>query len=191
MKSILTPALLCLALAAPLASPSLAATIPQAKPADVALTVALPADPIQVEMSAPKERYLGGEPVILTVVLRNNTLKPVSFLMLGPKYELVVRYNSGRKRGKGKQVLLFTKGKEDSTGEEIAEHIVGPSESWQYKIVLNRLFDMSRAGTYTVLGHKDLKMENPTPGGSLVGARKPSGDLKLTVSEDDVTTGPS
>ncbi len=143
----------------------------------------VPADEVQIEVSAPKDRYLGGEPVVVSVVLRNNSSKPVSFLMLGPKFEFAVRNNT-TKKGKGKLVGLIGKGRDDSNGERVAEVIVGAHDSKTYKIALSRLFDMSRAGTYTVSGKKNLKLENPAPGGNLIGATKVARDLKLVVDGD-------
>jgi hypothetical protein len=180
VKISFAPALLCLALASDvLAVPSAQPKTPEAAP--------IAPDPVQVEVRAPKDRYLGGEPVIISVVLRNNTNKPVSFLMLGPKYEFAVRNNLNSKRGKGRLVGLVAKGRDDSTGEKVAEHVVEPSGEWKYEIVLSRLFDLSRAGTYTVSGHKNLKLENPAPGGSLVGANKLARDVKIVVLDGDVS----
>ena len=142
-----------------------------------------PAEPIQVEVRAPKDRYLGGEPVVLSVVLRNTTNKPISFLMLGPKFEFAVR-NNVTKKGKGKLVGLSGKGRDESTGEKVGEHIVAPDGEWKYEVVLSRLFDLSRAGTYTISGRKNLKIENPIPGGNLIGATKVARDLKLVIDGD-------
>jgi len=123
VKSSFAPVLLCLLL---LPFAGNAATTPTKTP-EVAPA---PADPIQVEVRSPKDHYLGGEPVIVTVVLRNTTNKPVSFLMLGPKFEFAVR-NNLTKRGKGKLVGLSGKGRDDSTGDKVAEHIVAPDGEWK------------------------------------------------------------
>lgn len=145
-----------------------------------------PADPIQVEVRPLKERVLGGEPVVVIVVLRNSSDKPIPFLMLGPHYEFVVRNNFNLKRGKGRLVALSGRGRDLSTVDKVAERIVRPNEEWQYRVVLSRLFDMSRAGTYTISGSKKLKIENPVPGGNLIGANKVARDIKITVAEDDL-----
>jgi len=180
VKPFLTPVLLCLALlpVQVLAAPNAKPKIPETAPA---------VEEVQVEVRPSKDRYLGGEPVVLSVALRNNSSKPVSFLMLGPKYEFAVRNNLGSKRGKGRLVGLVAKGRDDSTGEKVAEHVVAPGDSWEYKIVLSRSFDMSRAGTYTVSGHKNLKLDNPAPGGNLIGVTKLARDVKVVVLDGDVS----
>lgn len=180
VKISFAPALLCLAL---LPINSFAVTSAQPKIPETAPVV----EEVQVEVRPSKDRYLGGEPVVLSVALRNNSSKPVSFLMLGPKYEFAVRNNFGSKRGKGRLVGLSAKGRDDSTGEKVAEHVVAPGDSWQYKIVLSRLFDMSRAGTYTVSGHKNLKLDNPAPGGNLIGVTKLARDVKIVVLDGDIS----
>lgn len=178
MKQRIAIALLLLASA----SPAFAAT--NAPPAPEAVPVV---EEVQVEMRASKDKYLGGEPVVLTVVLRNNTSKAVSFLMLSPKAEFAVRNAGTSKRGKGRLAGLTGKGNDQSKYGGIGERIVGAHGQDEYKIVLSRLFDMTRAGTYTISGSKTLKLENPAPGGSLIGATKVARDVKVVVLEENVS----
>ncbi len=174
---ILTPVLLCLALA------SNVLPVPGAKPKTPETAPVV--EEVQVEVRPSKDRYLGGEPVIVTVTLRNNSSKPVSFLMLGPKFEFAVR-NNLNKKGKGRLVALTGKGHDESTGEKFGQYVVNPGDFWQYKIVLNRLFDMSRAGTYTISGHKNLRNET-LPVGNLLGTNKLARDVKVVVLDGDVS----
>jgi len=167
-----------------LASAPCAFAATSAPPAPEAVPVV---EEVQVEMRASKDKYLGGEPIILTVVLRNNTSKAVSFLMLSPKAELAVRNNASSKRGKGRLAGFTGKGNDQNRYGGIGERIVGAHGQDEYKIVLSRLFDMTRAGTYTISGSKSLKLENPAPGGSLIGATKVARDVKVVVLDGDVS----
>jgi len=179
MKQRIAIALLLLALA----PPAFAATNAP-PPAPEAVPVV---EEVQVEMRASKDKYLGGEPIILTVVLRNNTSKAVSFLLLSPKAEFAVWNNGSAKSGKGRPVGFTGKGRDQNKYGGIGERIVGAHGQDEYKIVLSRLFDMTRAGTYTISGSKNLKRENPAPGGSLIGATKVARDVKVVVLDGDVS----
>lgn len=144
---------------------------------------AAPADEVQVEVSAPKDHYLGGEPVVLSVVLRNDSPLPVTFLMLGPKFEFAVR-NNVSKKGKGKLVGLLGKGRDDSIAERVGQQTVQPGKFLSYKVALSRLFDMSRSGTYTISGKKSVKLDPKASGGALAGPIKVARDLKLVIDGD-------
>jgi len=166
-----------------LASAPCAFAATSAPPAPEAVPVV---EEVQVEMRASKDRYLGGEPVVLTIVLRNNTSKAVSFLLLSPKAEFAVWNNGSAKSGKGRPVGFTGKGRDQNKYGGIGERIVGAHGQDEYKIVLSRLFDVTRAGTYTISGSKSLKLENPAPGGSLIGTTKVARDVKVVVLEDSV-----
>jgi len=167
-----------------LASTPCAFAATNAPPAPEAVPVV---EEVQVEMRASKDRYLGGEPILLTVVLRNNTSKTVSFLMLSPKAEFAVRLNGTSKRGKGRLAGFTGKGNDQNRYGGIGERIVSAHGQDEYKIVLSRLFDMTRAGTYTISGSKSLKLENPAPGGNLIGPTKVARDVKVVVLDGDVS----
>lgn len=178
MKSHFAPALLCLALFSFCADAA-----PKTSDAPVA------ADPVQVEVRTPKPQYLGGEPVIVTVTLRNNTPNPVWFLVRPADFEFALKNDRNRK-GRGIKVVATARGRDENESGIVGEQIVAPNSSLVYKVVLSRLFDMSRVGTYTISGHKNLKLENPAPGGSLIGAPKVARDVKIVVLEADVSSAP-
>lgn len=134
-----------------------------------------------LEVRASKARYEGGEPVLLTVFLLNKAAKPAAFLMLGPKVEFVVKRE-------GKRVVLTYKGKTDSEGDKISYRSVPVGDKFEYPIVLSRLFDLSRAGNYTVSCTKYLKNDNREPGADLVGPRIVSQNVKFSVAEADFET---
>lgn len=64
-----------------------------------------------LEVRASKEKYLGGEPVVLTVSLINKSAKTASFLMLGPRLEFAMKRE-------GKIAGLTYKGKDESKGDK-------------------------------------------------------------------------
>ena len=188
MKISFAPVLLCLAFAS--TNARAATNTPPAPPETAPPPIVAPVAEVQLEVRAAKERYLGGEPVIVTVTLRNNTSHAVSFLMLGPKFEFAVRNNPEQTKGRGRLVRLIGKGRDESTGEKVGEHLVVPRSSWSYPVVLSRLFDMSRAGTYTISSKKSVKLDPNAPGDDLVGPLKVARDFKLIVSEDDLAPAP-
>lgn len=175
MKSSFAPVLLCLALL-PIRSTHAQPATSQAVPV---------ADDVQVEVRAAKDKYLGGEPVILTVVLRNNMSKPVSFLTRPEGFEFQLRFTRAG-TGRTLKAVATKKGDEDRKSGVIGERIVPAKGQSQYKIVLSRAFDMTRAGTYSIVGQKNLKLEALAPGGNLIGAATVAREVKVTVSDDDV-----
>lgn len=126
-----------------------------------------------------KANFAGGEPVILTITLLNKSAKTASFLMLGPKIEFEIRRE-------GKKVIASYKGKDESKGDKVAYRSVATGEKWEYKVVISRLFDLSRAGNYEIVCKKHVKNENREPGNDLVGPLIVSQKLTFAVSEVDV-----
>lgn len=63
---------------------------------------------------------------------------------------------------------------------------VSVGEKFEYQVVISRLFDMTRAGNYTITCFKYLKNENREPGADLVGPKIVFKDIKIAVSEQDM-----
>lgn len=144
------------------------------------------ADDIQIEVRASKTEFAGGEPVVLTVILRNNTAKPVSFLMRPPGFEFEVR-NNRTGRGRGLKVRATAQGRDENSDGAISERVVAAKGQSQYRVVLSRLFDLSRSGIYTVAGKKSLKLAAFTAGGNLIGETEVARIVKIEVLDDDVS----
>lgn len=132
-----------------------------------------------LDVRASKTDYAGGEPVFLSVTLLNKAVKPAAFLMLGPKLEFVVKREN-------KLVGLTYKAKDESKGDKVAYRSVPVGEKFEYSVVLSRLFDLSRAGNYTVSCSKYLKNDPREPGTDLVGPRIVAQSIKFSVSEADI-----
>lgn len=134
-----------------------------------------------LDVRASKEKYAGGEAVWLDVSLLNKAAKPAEFLMLGPKLEFKIKRE-------GKIVGLTRKGQEDSQGDKVGYRSVAVGGKFGYRVLLSRVFDLSRAGNYVVSCSKYLKNENRDSGAELVGPRIVAPDVKFAVSDADIET---
>ncbi len=147
------------------------------------------ADEVQIEVRATKQKFAGGEPVVLTIVLRNNTPKPITFLMRPADFEFKVRFI---RAGSGRNLkgVLTKRGDEERKGGAMGQLLVPANAERETRVVLSRAFDMTRAGTYSIVGNKNLKLDFVAPGGTLIGAAKVAREIKVVVSEEDVLAAP-
>lgn len=136
-----------------------------------------------LEVRVSKPFFGGGEPVWLDITLVNRSTKPAAFLMLGPKLEFKIKRD-------GKQVGLTYKAKDESKGDKISTRSVPVGGRFAYRVTLSRLFDLSRAGTYTLSSTKYLRNENLEPGADLVGPQILGQVVKFTVAETDLEPPP-
>lgn len=131
-----------------------------------------------LEIRTSKPRYLGGEPIVVFVSLVNKSTKPTSFLTLSPKLEWKVKREN-------KIVGLTYQGRDQSKGDKVSYRSVGVGQRFEDQVILNRVFDLSRAGDYVLSCEKYLKNENKEPGADLVGPRLVSKSIKFSVTEAD------
>ncbi len=132
-----------------------------------------------LEARLSKAEFAGGEPVYLDVTILNRAAKPAAFLMLGPKLEFKLKRD-------GKLVVLTYQGKDQSKGDKISYRVVPAGEKFAYRVMLSRLFDLSRAGIYTLTCTKYLRNEARDPGADLVGPLLSAQTVKFTVSDADL-----
>lgn len=131
-----------------------------------------------LEARVSKADFAGGEPVYLDVTLINRSTKPAAFLMLGPKLEFKLKRD-------GKNVGLTYRAKDESKGDKISYRMVPVGEKFAYRVMLSRVFDLSRAGIYTLACSKYLSNEARDPGADLVGPVIVAQGVKFSVSDAD------
>jgi hypothetical protein len=132
----------------------------------------------RLQIQASHDTYFGGEPIVLTVTLTNISDHKRSVGFFVPKAEWLVKGEDGQEIG------LTAQGTKKSVRRMFNAQGLEAGKSIVYKVLINRLFDMSAAGTYEIVGQR-WPISETGKAGDVTGNKVTSNAIKISVTEED------
>jgi hypothetical protein len=132
----------------------------------------------RLQIQASHDTYFGGEPIVLTVTLTNLSDHKRSIGLFAPKAEWVVKGEDGQ------ETALTAQGTKKSVRRSFNAQGLEAGKAIVYKVLLNRLFDMSAAGAYEIVGQR-WPISETGKAGDVTGNKVASNAIKITVTEED------
>ena len=124
-------------------------------------------DNVQLHAQTEEEMYIPGAPILLKVVVRNNTEKP--FLLVDTRrperdFQLGVRDEEGQ------SVALTKEGEGLVNNTAIFRRVaveIKPGEKVEHSFTINKLFEMTVPGTYSVTIKREIRGQDGHPVGEV------------------------
>jgi hypothetical protein len=140
----------------------------------------------QLSVAADKETYRLGNPVVMSVLVRNVSGRPLGFTQSDPQID----YDVECVGSDGKIAPLTTYGQRFHGSESVIIHAGGvrlkPAESFEHVLPLDKLYDVSRVGMYNVTVTRKVPKENaPKTNGPPQFAEIKSNTIRVTLLRPD------